>query len=110
MPKASVESDNRPIHTVRHRRLKATIWRNVTEQGVLYNVAVTRSYRDKQTNEWHDTHSFGYDDLMNVVALLQEARAVISGLAAKDRKKSTRPVPKAPARPAPLLPQKEVPY
>ena len=47
MLKVPVENDNRPIHTVRHRSLKATIWRNQTEKGVLYNVIVTRSYRDK---------------------------------------------------------------
>lgn len=81
----------------------------------MYNVIVTRSYRDKTSGQWHDTHSLGYDDLMNVVALLQQAHAFISGLMAKGARK---PAAKAPsrqraARPGPLLPQQpaeEVPF
>ena len=82
MPKAS-DNDNRPIHTVRHRRLKSTIWRNDTDKGVMFNVIITRSYRDKATNEWRDTNSIGYDDLMNVAALMYEAHGYISNLNAK---------------------------
>ena len=115
MPKPAPEADNRPIHTVRHRSLKATIWRNQTDKGVLYNVIVTRSYRDKETNQWHDTHSIGYDDLMNVAALMYEAHAFISSLNAKPAgKPAARPsAKKSPARPGPLLPQQpteEVPF
>ena len=112
MPKVPSEKDHRPIHTLRHRRLKATIWRNPTDAGVLFNVIVTRSYRDKATQAWHDTHSLGYDDLMNVVGLLQEARTFISELIAKvpARKPAPRPVAKPTKRPAPLLPSEEVPY
>ena len=47
----SAEGENRPVHTVRHRSLKATIWRNQTDKGPLYNVVITRSYRDKESNE-----------------------------------------------------------
>jgi hypothetical protein len=107
MPKATPENDNRPIHTVRHRSLKATIWRNQTDKGVLYNVIITRSYRDKETNQWRDTHSIGYDDLMNVAALMYEAHAFISGLNAKAASKST-PRPTAKSRrdkAGPLLPE-----
>jgi len=109
MPKPPVEPDNRPIHTVRHRSLKATIWCNQTEKGVLYNVIVTRSYRDKETSQWRDTHSIGYDDLMNVAALMYEAHAFISSLTAKGiQKPAPRANPKArPARPGPH--QMEIP-
>ncbi len=75
---------NRPVHTIRHRSLKATVWRNETDSGTMYNVTITRSYRDKETQEWHDTHSFGYDDLMNVAKLMYDAHSVISGLRAKE--------------------------
>ena len=111
MPKSAPEADNRPLHTVRHRSLKATIWRNQTDKGDLYNVIVTRSYRDKEANQWHDTHSLGYDDLMNVVALLQQAHAFISGLMVKDaRKPAARTATRQrTARPGPLLPP-EVPF
>jgi len=74
---------NRPVHTLRHRRLKATIWRNETEKGPMFNVTVVRSYRDGN-GEWHDSQSIGYDDLMNVAALMYEAHGYISSLLAKE--------------------------
>jgi hypothetical protein len=72
-----------PVHTIRHRNLKATIWRNETDKGVMYNVTLVRSWRD-ESGEWADSNSFGYDDLMNVSALLYEAHAHISELRAKE--------------------------
>lgn len=100
MPASTAEKTNRPVHTVRHRSLKATIWRNQTEKGDLYNVTVIRSYRDKESGEWRDSHSLRYDDLMNVAALMYEAHATISRLIAKTpRKSAARPVAKVAARP-----------
>ena len=74
---------NKPVHTVRHRSIKATIWKNETSNGPMYNVTVVRSYRE-EGGEWKDSHSIGYDDLMNVAALMYEAHAFISSLRAKD--------------------------
>jgi hypothetical protein len=71
--------NKRPVHTLRHRRLKAVIWRNETERGPMFNVVIVRSYRDAN-EEWQDTHSIGYDDLMNVAALMYEAHAFISSV------------------------------
>ena len=85
MPKQTTPaSDNRPVHTVRHRRIRATIWKNQTEKGPIYNVTVSRSFRDG--DEWRDSHSFGYDDLMNLAKVLYDAHSVISALKAKERK------------------------
>jgi len=119
MPKTnSAEGGQKPVHTVRHRSVKATIWRNQSDKGPLYNVVITRSYRDKETNEWHDTQSLRYDDLMNVVALLQEAHRYISACIAKEKAPPAKPVRGA-TRPAarqsskgqqPLVPDQEVPY
>jgi hypothetical protein len=50
----------------------------------MYNVTIARSYRDKETDEWRETHSIGYDDLMNVAALMYEAHAFISSLLADE--------------------------
>ena len=74
---------NKPVHTVRHRSIKATIWKNETANGPMYNVTVLRSYKD-DNGEWKDSNSIGYDDLMNVAALMYEAHAYISSLRAKD--------------------------
>ena len=92
MSKQLALDGNHPVHTVRHRSLKASIWRNETEKGPMYKVSVVRSYREG--NEWRDTHSFGYDDLMNVAKLMYDAHSVISELRAKEV------VSRAPARPA----------
>ena len=84
MPKPAPETNgNQPVHTVRHRNIKATIWRNETAKGPMFNVVVARSYRDEK-EEWRDSNSFGYDDLMNLAAVLYEAHAFISALRAKE--------------------------
>jgi hypothetical protein len=78
---------NKPVHTVRHRNIKATIWRNTSEQGgAFFNVTITRSY--KNGDEWHDINSFGYDDLMNVAKLMYDAHSFITELRAKESAQS----------------------
>lgn len=68
---------NKPVQTLRHRRLKATIWRNQTEAGAsFYNVTLSRSYKDEEG--WHESQSLGFDDLMNVVKLLLDTHSFIS--------------------------------
>jgi hypothetical protein len=76
------QETNRPAHTVRHRNIKATIWKNQTERGPMYNVTVTRSYRDGE--QWRDTNSFGFDDLMTVAKALFDAHTWISSAKASD--------------------------
>jgi hypothetical protein len=82
MSKQSVSESNQPVHTVRHRNIKASIWRNETEKGPMYKVSIIRSYREG--NEWRDTSSFGYDDLMNVAKLMYDAHSIISELRARE--------------------------
>jgi hypothetical protein len=81
--------DNRPVHTIRHRRIKASIWRNATTKGSVYNVVVVRGFKDG--NEWKDSHSFGYDDLPIVVKLLNDCHSFITSLGEKDRRKAPAP-------------------
>ncbi|MDZ4779632.1 MAG: hypothetical protein SGJ19_05220 [Planctomycetia bacterium] len=71
-----------PVHTVRHRRLKAAIWQNRVDSGIFHNVTVTRSY--KVNDEWHETSSFGYDDLPIVAKLLLDCHTFITNLRARD--------------------------
>lgn len=51
----------KPAHEIRLGRIKATIWANDTDNGMRYNVTLTRLYRDEE--EWKQTASFGRDDL-----------------------------------------------
>ena len=76
MSRQTATTVNQPVHTARHRNIKATIWRNQTDKGPMYNVTVTRAYRDGEG--WRDSHSFGYDDLMNVAKLLYDAHSFIT--------------------------------
>jgi hypothetical protein len=75
---------NGPVHTIRHGRIRAAIWKNQTGKGAtMYDVNVTRSYREG--NGWRDSHSFGYDDILVVAKLLHDAHTFISALHEKER-------------------------
>jgi hypothetical protein len=76
--------DNHPVHTIRHRSIKASIWRNVTPKGPVYNVIVVRGFKDGET--WKDSHSFGYDDLPIVAKLLNDCHSFITTLNEKERR------------------------
>ena len=92
---------NKPVHAVRHRNLKASIWVNQTDKGPMYNVTVTRSYRE--ADEWHDSTSFGYDDLMNVAKLMYDCHTFISVQRAKEaaeRQQPSQPPERQPPRQA----------
>jgi len=71
------QTNNRPVHTIRHGKIKATIWANQTQKGLMYNVTVVRSYQDEEQN-WHDTQSFGVQDLMIVAKAVFDAHTWIS--------------------------------
>ena len=85
----------RPVHTIRHRSLKVSIWRNDTAKGPVYNVTIVRGFR-RDGEEWKDSHSFGYDDLPIIAKLLDDAHSFITGLRAKSERlpPGTRPSPK----------------
>ena len=54
--------NNKPIHEIRLGRIKAAIWENDGENGVHYNVTLSRLYKNGK-DEWKDSTSFGRDDL-----------------------------------------------
>ena len=60
----SQSKKSKPAHEIRLGSIKATVWQNQSENGVRYNVSITRSYRDGDV--WKDTQSFGRDDLPRV--------------------------------------------
>ena len=97
--------DNRPVQTVRHRNIKAAIWRNETQNGPMYSITPSRSYRDGEA--WKDSHSFSYDEIMNLTKVLLDAHTCITALRDKERTTSPTAGPKAasggsasPAKPA----------
>ena len=65
-------SSKKPIHEIRLGRIKAAIWENEGENGVRYNVTITRLYKNGN-DEWKDSGSFGRDDLPVLSRLIEQA-------------------------------------
>ena len=82
------QNGNGPAHTIRHGRIKATIWANQTQRGVMYNVTIVRSYQHDQNN-WHDSQSFGVLDLMTLAKAAFDAHTWISTQKAEGNNGST---------------------
>lgn len=84
---------NRPVHVVRYGSIKAAIWRNVIDNGnasrPMYNVTVTRSYRDGE-QQWHDSTSFGYDDLLVVAKAVGDCHTWIAAQMVRDSQERQR--------------------
>lgn len=72
-----VPMKNKPIHEVRLGSIKAAVWRNETETGVRHNVTVSRIYKDKETDSWKSTESFGRDDLLLLAKVADQAHSWI---------------------------------
>lgn len=72
---ASTKSKNRPVHVVRYGAIKAVIWRNETSAGPICNVTVARSYKDG--DQWKESASFGYEDLLPLAKCLDLAHSWI---------------------------------
>ena len=66
-----------PAHKLRISNLQATIWRNISEKGTWYSVTPSRSYKAGDET-WKETDSLGFDDLLAMAKLLDEAHTWIS--------------------------------
>ena len=66
---------SQPAHKFRTGSLQVTIWRNPTENGTFYNVVPSRGY--KQDDSWKETDSLGFDDLLTMGKLLDQAHTWI---------------------------------
>ena len=53
---------NQPVQEIRRGQIRASIWVDQTDQGVKHKVIFTRAY--KTGHHWHDTATFGRDDLL----------------------------------------------
>ena len=65
----------RPVHVVRFGSIKAAVWLNQTSAGPMYNVTVSRSYKDG--DQWKESSSFGMDDLLPLAKALDNAHSWI---------------------------------
>jgi len=69
-PNSTPASPRKPAHEIRLNGVRASIWKNATDQGPQYNTTFERSYRDGE--EWKSFHSFGLDDLPTLGFVAQE--------------------------------------
>jgi hypothetical protein len=65
-----------PVKTLRLGRIKATVWENEADQKKFFNVTFARTYMDEGRN-FHDTDSFGRDDLPLVAKLADQVHTFI---------------------------------
>jgi hypothetical protein len=65
-----------PVKTLRLGRIKAAVWENENERQTFYNVTFVRAYLDEKKN-WHDSESFGRDDLLLLAKLADQAHTFI---------------------------------
>ena len=65
-----------PVKTLQCGWIKAAVWENETDSRKFYNVTFARTYKDNAQN-YHDTDSFGRDDLLVVAKLADQAHTVI---------------------------------
>ena len=72
----SNDAKQKPVHEVRLGRIKAAIWENESDSKKFYNVTFARTYVDDAKN-FHDTDSFGRDDLPLVAKLADQAHTFI---------------------------------
>jgi len=76
---------SKPAYKIRSGVLQVTIWRNTGEKGNWYSVIPTRSY--KQGDDiWKETESLGFDDLLTMAKLLDQAHSWIMHQQAADAK------------------------
>lgn len=68
---AQTKPANRPVNELRFGSIKVVIWRNESKNGPMFNVTVSRLYREGES--WKESHSFGHDDLPVLALALQDA-------------------------------------
>jgi hypothetical protein len=86
-----------PIKTFKDGGTEVAIWEREYAGGTFNTVSMSRSYKDKKTDEWKRSSSFSESQLEKLIPLLREAQDFM--------KSGGIPVP-----PAQVIPDEEVPF
>ena len=78
-------ANQKPVDEIRIGRVKATVWKNGTEDQPRYNVTFSRLY--KIDDQWMSTHSFGRNDLLVLAKVADLAHH--AALPASGRRRTT---------------------
>jgi hypothetical protein len=68
----STETKQRPVETIRDGAIKASIWKNESENGAFHGVTFARTYKDSK-GELQDTNSYSGAQLLRLARLAQKA-------------------------------------
>ena len=68
-------ANQKPVDEIRIGRVKATIWRNGTDEQPRHNVTFSRLY--KEADQWKTTQSFGRNDLLVLAKVADQAHSRI---------------------------------
>ncbi len=71
-------ANQKPVDEIRIGRVKATIWRNGTDEQPRHNVTFGRLY--KEADQWKTTQSFGRNDLLVLAKVAAQAHSRIFAL------------------------------
>jgi len=71
-------TNNPPVAKLRIGLVNANVWQRVTEEGTFYNVSFERRFN--KGGQWASTQSYGYDDLLAIAKLANDAHTAISKL------------------------------
>ena len=69
-------TNNKPVAELRIGAVKATVWENEIGGITRHNVTFSRIYRDEE--RWKTTHSFGFNNLLTVAKLADQAHTLIA--------------------------------
>jgi|GEM_PF-714579 len=75
-PKNAATGPKLPVKTFRLGRIKAAVWENEADRKKFFHVTFARTYVDDAKN-YHDTDSYGRDDLPLVAKLADQAHTFI---------------------------------
>ena len=75
-PKTVTTGPKIPVKNFRLGRIKAAVWENEADQKKYFIVTFARTYLD-EAKTYHDTDSFGRDDLPLVAKLADQAHTFI---------------------------------
>ena len=73
----------KPAHKLRSGALTVTIWKNESDKGPWYSATPSRSF--KQGEVWKESDSYGFDDLLALAKLLDQAHTWIQEKQAEKR-------------------------
>jgi hypothetical protein len=90
MPKPT-KTSSQPVQKIRHGAVSASIWRQETDKGPMFNVTFQRAYRDGET--WKNSTSFGRRDLLVVGLIAARAFEWIATQPRKARQAAQSPRP-----------------